>query len=167
MTTTSMSPLTLPAYEMNVKVIESVLVGLTTSNFEGYNSFADTYSTIVFNQDTTFITGDLITYSVIGEEAVPLCSPGEYFVEVIPSDPRKIRLYLSPSFIGSASFVGLEFNDQPGTHAFTLESQKNRRVNAERSFKKIPIIGGTGESVTIDRPPSTVEPGGVAVLLTV
>ncbi len=76
----------LPSYDMEVKVVESILTGITTSNFEGYNSFTNQYSTVVFDSATSFITGDLISYRVISterSEGIPLISEGEYFVEVL------------------------------------------------------------------------------------
>ena len=90
----------LPSYDMEVNVVESILTGVTTSNFEGYNSFTDEYSTVIFDSATEFITGDLISYRVIKVErsGAPFITEGEYFVEVL-DNPRKIKLYVSPSFL--------------------------------------------------------------------
>ena len=156
----------LPSYEMNVKIVESTITGISTDWFEDYNSFDMTYATLVFDAPVEFISGDLINYSVqpgIGTTAVfPICPQGEYFVEVL-SDPRKIRLFLSPSFIGSENFVPLVANDEPGTHIFTLESQRNREIVSQKAYRTIPITGES-QNITIDRPPTPVEPGKIAVL---
>ena len=156
----------LPSYTIDVDIIESTISGITTNNFADFDSFEDNYATIIFDEPVDFITGDLVTYSVqpgVGStETFPICTPGEYFVEVL-ADPRRIRLYLSPSFIGSANYVGFEDNEEPGLHIFTLESQKNRRINTQRTYRKIPITGND-QNITIDRTPSKVDPGTIAIL---
>ncbi|AIX42893.1 baseplate wedge initiator [Synechococcus phage ACG-2014f] len=156
----------LPSYDMEVKVVESILTGITTSNFEGYNSFTDQYSTIIFDSATSFITGDLISYRVISVErtGIPLITEGEYFVEVL-SNPRKIKLYVSPSFIGSDNFVGFVYNDAVGAHAFTLEEQKDRRINTKNVFKKIPFTA-TKQNITIPRTPDVTPSGSPVAVLT-
>ena len=157
----------LPSYDMEVNIVESILTGVTTSNFEGYNSFTNEYSTIIFDSPTEFITGDLVSYRVIGtdrETGVPLVTEGEYFVEIL-SNPRKIKLYVSPSFIGSDNFVGIKYNDTPGAHAFTLEEQKNRRINTKNVFKKIPFTA-TKQNITIPRTPVETPSGSPVAVLT-
>ena len=156
----------LPSYEVDVSIVESTISDIQVLNFEDYDSFSMTYSTLVFDQPVEFITGDLVTYSVqpgIGTTAVfPICATGEYYVEVLPN-PRKIRLYLSPSFIGGTNIVPLTANTEPGTHIFTLESQKDREIVTQKTYRTIPITGDT-QNITIDRPPAKVEPGKIAIL---
>ena len=156
----------LPSYDMDVNVVESSITGISTLNFEDYNSFTMTYSTLIFDQPVDFITGDLITYTVqpgIGTTAIyPICPIAEYYVQVLDS-PRKIRLYLSPSFIGGTNFVALTANDEPGTHNFTLESQKDREIVTQKTYRTIPITGDR-QNITIDRPPAIVDPGKIAIL---
>ena len=156
----------LPSYEIDVAIIESKISGITTNNFADYDSFEDNYATLIFDEPVEFITGDLLTYSVLpgigSTVSFPVCAEGEYFVEVL-ADPRRIRLYLSPSFIGSANYVGLDDNEEPGTHIFTLESQKNRIINTQRTYRKIPV-SGNDQNVTVDRTPVKVDPGTIAIL---
>ena len=68
---------------------------------------------------------------------------------------------MSPSFIGSTSFVGFVDPEQPGTHLFTLESQRTREITTKRTYRKIPV----SDSLTaIDRTPEPTTPGAIAVL---
>lgn len=155
----------LPSYEMQVKVVESIITGMTTSNVEGYNSFTNEYSTLIFDSATSFLTGDLITYKDISfGPSAPLMTEGEYFVEVL-SNPRKIKLYVSPSFIGSENFVGIVYNGEPSSHVFTLEQQKDRRINTKNVFKKIPYTGSK-QNTAIDRTPADTPSGSPVAVLT-
>ena len=149
----------LPSYEITANIVESTLVDPTVDSFEDYNSFTGEYSIILFPEEVEFYTGDLITYSVL-PGTTPLVDTGEYYVQVL-EDRRKIRLFVSPSFIGSTSFVGFVDPEQPGTHLFTLESQRTREITTKRTYRKIPV----SDSLTaIDRTPEPTTPGAIAVL---
>ena len=150
----------LPSYDITVNIVEGVLNNPTISNYEDFNSFTNLYSTIVFERETSFYTGDLITYSFTGDDAEPIISPGEYYVEVL-ADRRKIKLYVSPSFIGSENFAGLNGTTAPGDHFFTLEVQNTREIATKRVFRKIPALDTL---TSIERSPVKTEPGVVAIL---
>ena len=151
----------LPSYDIESGIVESQITDISAANLEDFNSFRGTYSTIVFDDVVSFITGDLVTYTVIGE-AEPICEPGEYFVEVLPQK-NKIRLYVSPSFIGGTNFVDLNLTTGQGRHVFTLENQKDREIIPQRIFRKIPVTRGT-QNIAIDRLPQEIEGGEIAVL---
>ena len=151
----------LPSYDIESGIVESEIVNLTTSNLEDFNSFRGTYSTIVFTSLVEFITGDLVTYSILGD-AEPICEPGEYFVEVL-EQKNKVRLYVSPSFIGGTNFVELNLTSGLGTHLFTLESQKDREIVPQNIFRKIPVTQGI-QNIAIDRLPEDIVGGEIAVL---
>ena len=151
----------LPSYDITASIVESQITSITPQNFEDYNSFTAEYATLVFDSEVDFITGDIISYSTLGT-AEPIMTPGEYYVEVL-SDRRKVRFYLSPSFIGSASFVGLTETSAPGRHIFTLESQKGRVINAAKTYRKIPLTGEE-QNITVDRVPAPTGTGVIAVL---
>ena len=158
----------LPSYDIAAAIVESTIEGFAATNLEDFNSFENNWATIVFDSAVEFITGDLITYSVqpgVGStEKFPICPEGEYIVEVL-ADPRKIRLYLSPSFIGSTNYVGCIPNTEPGTHIFTLEIQKTRTINTQRAYRKIPISESGTQNIAIERTPAET-PAGVIALLT-
>jgi hypothetical protein len=156
----------LPSYPIDVKITDAAIVGFTTNNLEDYNSFTNTYTTIVFDDVVDFITGDLVTYRTTSTRNPGFCSLGEYFVEVLP-ERRKIKLYFSPSFIGSINTVPLEIRAgvEIGAHTFTLESQNQRTIVTQRSFHKIPVnVKANKLNVSIDRPPVDTETGSIAIL---
>ena len=156
----------LPSYPINVKITDAAIVGFTTTNLEDYNSFTNTYTTIVFDDVVDFITGDLVTYKTTSTRNPGFCTLGEYFVEVL-SDKRKVRLYFSPSFIGGVNTVPLEIRPgvEIGSHTFTLESQNQRRIVTQRSYHKIPLnVKANKLNVSIDRPPVDTESGSIAIL---
>ena len=149
----------LPSYDISANIVESSLENPTQQSFEDFNSFTNEYSTIVFGTDVNFYTGDLVTYS-ISEGSTPLIEPGEYYVQVL-DDRRKIKLFVSPSFIGGTNNAGFTFTPNSGFHFFTLEEQKTREIETQRIFKKIPV---SNTLVSIDRTPEEITPGSIAVL---
>ena len=85
------------------------------------------------------------------------------------ADRRKVKLYFSPSFIGSDNTVPLEIRAgvEIGAHVFTLESQSKRKIVTQRSFHKIPLSETATENkvnVSIERPPSDITGGAIAIL---
>ena len=158
----------LPSYPIDVKIFDATVVGFTTDNLDDYNNFENNYSTIVFDEDVDFITGDLVSYRTTSVRNPGFCTPGEYFVEVQP-DRRRVKLYFSPSFIGSDNTVPLEIRPgvEIGSHVFTLESQNQRKIVTQRSFHKIPLSDTSTENrvnVSIERPPSDTAAGPIAIL---
>ena len=158
----------LPSYPIDVRIFDASIVGFTTTNLEDYNSFENNYSTIVFDDEVDFITGDLVSYRTTSTRNPGFCTLGEYFVEVL-ADRRKIKLYFSPSFIGSDNTVPLEIRAgvEIGSHIFTLESQSQRKIVTQRSFHKIPLSATATENkvnVSIERPPSDTTSGAIAIL---
>ena len=154
----------LPSYTMEVEITESSILGIATNNFTNFDKFEGEFTTLVFDNPVPFFTGDLITYSGIGTMIVPICEFGEYFVEVL-NDPRQIRLYLSPSFIGSDKVVGFNGEQSIGIHVFTLENQSSRSIKSQRTYRKIPISSTNGkQNITINRTPVETETGTIAIL---
>jgi len=129
-------------------------VGIATADVIDNN-----YTSIVFQNNVPFITGDRIYYQPSGTPIVGL-DTGDYYVQVL--DPsNKIRLYSSLSFVGTDSFLTFsDANFVNQTHRFTLYSQKSGIIGAQKLLKKFPlsesIDTGTGE-LTI--------PGSVGMLI--
>ena len=151
----------LPSYNIEASIVESTVTDINPTNLEDFNSFKGTYSTIVFPENVEFLTGDIVAYTTTGD-AKPICDIGEYYVEILPNK-KKIRLYVSPSFIGGTNFVELTLTSEPGNHIFTLFSQRNRIINPQNIFRKIPVSRGR-QNITIDRPPETIVGGEIAIL---
>lgn len=149
----------LPSYEITANIVESTLENPTNESFEDFNSFTGEYAILVFPEEVQFYTGDLVTYTV-SPRTTPIIDLGEYYVQVLP-DRRKIKLYVSPSFIGSASYVGLTETNEVGSHFFTLESQKTRQITTKRIYRKIPV---SDTLTSIDREPEPTRTGTIAVL---
>ena len=150
----------LPSYEITANIVEGSITNPTSTNYEDLVTFDTRYATLVFDAEVSFFTGDLITYSFVGDDAEPILTPGEYYVEVL-SDRRKIRLYVSPSFIGSENVAPLTPTTAPGEHFFTLESQNTRSIDTKRVFRKIPALDTLR---SIERTPVETKPGVVALL---
>jgi hypothetical protein len=112
------------------------------------------YTSIVFQNNVPFITGDRIYYQPSGTPIVGL-DTGDYYIQVLDS-PNKIRVFSSRSFVGTNNFLTFSnsnFSNQ--THKFTLYSQKSGIIDAQKLLKKFPlsqsIDTGTGE-LTIPGP---------------
>ena len=65
---------------------------------------------------------------------------GSYFVEVLASDKKTIKLYNSSSFIGSTDFVTFSVpNSGMDKHTFTLFEHRVGEIGAQKLLKKFPI----------------------------
>jgi hypothetical protein len=114
------------------------------------------YTSIVFQNNVPFISGDRIYYQPSGTPIAGL-DTGDYYIQVLDS-PDKIRVFSSRSFVGTDNFLtfGLDsiFNSQ-NQHKFTLYYQKSGIIGAQKLLKKFPlsqsIDTGTGE-LTIPGP---------------
>ena len=132
------------------------------SNSVGFTTDVDTdgtFSTIVFEVDTEFRTGDRIFYEAETTPLTGLESERDYYVEVL-SDPKRIKLYFSGSSIETGSNVAFSAPADSGLHKFTLYSQRSAKIGSQKLFKKFylgsEIETGTGESTT---------PGSVGMLI--
>ena len=145
--------------QIDVKLRKNVLdissnVGMITD----LNS-DETYSSIVFDADIDFITGDQIHYQPTGAPLVGL-ETGTYSIEKITS--RKIRLYGSNSGIGGTNqFITFNkslTNDK--SHNFTLYSQKSGLIGPQKLFKKFPLKPNLTYGIG-----KTTDPGGIGMLI--
>jgi hypothetical protein len=134
-------------YRITKDIKTSVGVGIT-------DVIDDNYTSIVFENNVPFITGDRIYYQPSGTPIVGL-DTGDYYIQVLGS-PNKIRIFSSRSFVGTDNFLTFSnsnFSNQ--THKFILYSQKSGIIGAQKLLKKFPlsqsIDTGTGE-LTIPGP---------------
>lgn len=136
-------------YRITKNIKTSVGIGIT-------DVIDNNYTSIVFQNNVPFITGDRIYYQPSATPIVGL-DTGDYYIQVLDS-PNKIRVFSSRSFVGTDNFLtfGLDsiFNSQ-NQHNFTLYSQKSRIIGAQKLLKKFrlsqSIDTGTGE-LTIPGP---------------
>jgi len=98
-----------------------------------------TYASIKFSSPSEFISGDRVFYQPENAPIVGL-ETGSYYVDVL-SNGERIRLYASPSFVGSGSYVKLTPSTTAGGgyHKFTLYSQRFNEIGAQKLFKKFPL----------------------------
>ena len=140
----------LPSVTISKNIIRYTLSDARENiQIQGYNSTTEDWSIISFvDNSLSFITGDKIYYEAESTPIIGL-STGVYYVEIQPS-ANKIKLYTSPSFIGSDQYVTFKpLPENSGKHYFTLYSQKDNKIGPQRLLKKFPfennIQDGTSE----------------------
>jgi hypothetical protein len=100
---------------------------------------SNNYTTITFSENAPFLTGDRILYKPDVDPLEGLVE-GSYFVEVLASDKKTIRLYNSSSFIGSTEFVTFSVpSSGMNKHTFTLFEHRVGEIGAQKLLKKFPI----------------------------
>jgi hypothetical protein len=121
----------LPSYE-----ITKNLFSYNASSLVNFNNDEQKYTSIRFNSEVSFLSGDRVYYSYSGSSIVGL-SEGLYYITV-SSDKKEIKLFVSRSFISIDKFVYLE-SIPSGTHTFTLLSQKTEdgKVYPQKLLKKV------------------------------
>ena len=99
----------------------------------------DTYGIIGFADPAPFFTGDKIYYTPNSTPLVGL-ETGYYYVQVLPSNNKKIKLYSSRSFIEISSNLRFSVPDSGiDSHRFTLFSQKEEEIGVQKILKKFPL----------------------------
>ena len=125
-----------------------------------FNADSDgNYNTIGFSENAPFLTGDRVYYQPNTTSLVGL-ETGSYYVEVLSSDSKKIRLYSSRSFIDGSSFLKFSVPDSGiDTHTFTLYSQRSSEIGTQKILKKFPLKS------EIKNPGKETIPGTVGMLI--
>ena len=95
------------------------------------------FAAIEFENNVPFQDGDEIFYKTSGDPYGGLENNGIYFVEVDSSNKKIIKLYTSPTFIGSSDYIKL--SDANAVHEFILTSQSFEKIGAQKLLKKFPI----------------------------
>ena len=97
------------------------------------------FTTITFADDAPFVTGDRVFYKPDGDPLVGLIE-GSYFVEIIPNNKKKIKLYNSRVFVGTEDYVTFSTPSSGiGKHTFTLFEHKSGEIAPQKIFKKFPL----------------------------
>ena len=137
----------LPSYQITTPIISKTLTEASVASGGVQDVDSDgLYTTLAFNTEVPFITGDEVIYRV-GTASTTLgmvegytgVKEGRYFVEVQP-DPKKVKLCVARSFIDAQDFI--KFAPLPtgsGTHVFTLASQSDKEVEPQALLKKFPL----------------------------
>ncbi len=121
----------LPSYE-----ITKNLFSYEVSSLVNFDNDEQKYTSIRFNSEVSFLSGDRVYYSYSDSSIVGL-SEGLYYITV-SSDKKEIKLFVSRSFISIDKFVYLE-SIPSGTHTFTLSSQRTEdgTIYPQKLLKKI------------------------------
>ena len=121
------------------------------------------------NRQIPLLTGDEIFYESTGatfnqvgvgtEIQLVGIDTGSYFVEIVGAGTSEIKLYSSRSFISGGSALELDYPksnvgvaDTSVTHTFTLYSQRSKKIQPKKSFKKFPLtpnLKNGGDDLTI------------------
>ena len=123
-------------YEITKK-INSASIDSETSL--GDRNSSNNFTTITFADDAPFVTGDRVFYKPDGDPLVGLIE-GSYFVEILPTNKKKIKLYNSRVFVGTESYLTFSTPSSGiGKHTFTLFEHKSGEIAPQKIFKKFPL----------------------------
>ena len=156
----------LPSYDIDIDVTKESIVGAAnTNNFDGFNSLNNLYSFIRFTPSASsplkLIQGDAVIYLPDGETIVGLSSGRVYYVdpqqESAGSQISRIALYNSRSQIGSASTIQVGVGSlTTGTHNFILQRHANKKLDADKILRRIPLSQNLYASSNHDTPVNDV-----------
>lgn len=141
----------LPGYNITKNIFS-----YDAKNVSDQNTETGLYSKIVFSEKISFLTGTEIYYKPSGTPIKGL-TEGVYFIEVVSRDSLKseIKLYYSSSVIGTVNYI--EFGElTPGTHNFTLRSQKEKIISAQKILRKFPLSTNIGDGKSDETVPGPV-----------
>jgi hypothetical protein len=121
----------LPSYQISKNIFK-----YTASSVVNFDTKKQKYTSIKFNTELSFLSGDRVYYSYTNTP-IPGLSEGSYYISV-SSDKTEIKLYITRSFISIDKFVYLE-SIPNGTHTFTLLSQKtdDGKIHPQKLLKRI------------------------------
>jgi len=150
----------LPSYTITKSLLTYDAVGIVTT--VDYNLNTNTYSTIKFSTPVSFFSGSEIYYNPSISPILGL-SKGIYYVQVIGTD--KIRLYNSRSVVGTDNYVKLQASSltgslPTGTHNFSLNSQKEKKLSPQKILRKFPLFPNIGDGKS-----DLTEPGYIGLLI--
>ena len=129
----------LPSYTIDKDITESTISSVIENDtIQDFNNLNEKYSTISFSDDVPFVTGDKIFYVPEGDPLVGLES-ASYFIKVVNQN-KGIKLYQSPAFIASDSFIEFGVPQNISTsHSFVLFDHYNKKITSQKILKKFPI----------------------------
>ena len=134
--------------ELNLASISS-----TSGSLQDVNIDTGLYTSILFDTNVPFVSGDRVKYIPTGQRLRGLVDDF-YYVKVSSSNPKKIKLFTSLSFLID-DVNAVEFESATTTletHTFVLYEQRSQIIDPQKVFKKFNlnqnITNGTGEKTT-------------------
>jgi len=131
-------------YNLNPKLIEN-FISFNSGFIADRDLDTDAFSTISFEDEVQFITGDKVFYEFSDKRLFNL-NNDEYYVKVINNN--SIKLFESISTIDDDKFAVKFYSDNypesnteeiSGSHIFTLSSQSNKKLSGSKILRKFPI----------------------------
>ena len=140
------------AYQIS-KGLQSISISSGSGSLTDFDNSTGLFTSILFDTNVPFISGEKVQYRASGTPLTGL-PEGAYFVKVSSTNPKKIKLFTSLSFLDLDS-NSIQFESPSSTletHTFTLFSQKSEELNPQKVLKKFTlepnIQNGTGEVTT-------------------
>ena len=134
--------------ELNLTSISS-----TSGSLQDVNIATGLYTSILFDTNVPFVSGDRVKYNPTGQRLRGLVDDF-YYVKVSSSNPKKIKLFTALSFLTDDTNA-VEFESATTTletHTFVLYDQRSQTIDPQKVFKKFNlnqnITNGTGEKTT-------------------
>ena len=132
------------------KELNKVSISSSSGSLQDLDPSTGLYTSILFDSNVPFINGEKIEYKASGAPLIGL-SEGSYYVKVSSTNPKKIKLFTSSSFLNLDS-NSLQFESSTSTletHSFISYSQKSETINPKKVLKKFTlnpnIKNGNGE----------------------
>ena len=124
----------LPDYEIDPFLFKYDIIEITN-----FSSETQRYSLLRFNETISFLTGDIVSYSFTGTQIEGLDTNLIYYIEVVGEDKRTLRLYPSPSLIGTNNYIefgSIETDISQGSHSLYLYSQREPVIYPQKLLRK-------------------------------
>ena len=140
------------AYRISRK-LNSTSISSTSGSLQDINVSTGLYTSILFDTNVPFVSGDRVKYNPTGQRLKGLVDDF-YYVKVSSSNPKKIKLFTALSFLtddtNAVEFESIQTTLE--THTFVLYDQRSQIINPQKVFKKFNlnqnITNGTGEKTT-------------------
>jgi len=146
-------------YKYRYTINKSTKIVSITSEENLFNKSSDgDYDTLGFPSAVPFISGDRIYYQPNSTPLIGL-ETGSYYVEVLPSDNKKIKLYHSLSFVGVSPIRFRIPESGVDPQSFILYSQRSNEIGVQKILKKFPLDSN------ITGPNEETIPGPIGMLI--
>ena len=123
--------------DINIKTISVDISNV--DSLSGNTDDQQDFNTIIFPEDVPFISGDKVFYSYSNGSGLVGIKTGSYYVDVIDSTKKKIKLYTAPTNIDGGQSLTFSRNTDNGIIKFDLYSQKSSIISPQKLVKKFPL----------------------------
>tara|TARA_R100001082_G_scaffold40502_1_gene21435 strand:- start:10224 stop:23180 length:12957 start_codon:yes stop_codon:yes gene_type:complete len=149
-----------------VNTIDLNIQSLVSTGLTQYNSLTEKYGIISFGSSVPFIDGDEVYYNV--SSGISTVEPvtyagletGRYYVGLVTTNPKQMKLYNSRSFIGDQDNIDLSISSGIGTtvtsHKFTLFSQKSNVIGPQKLLKKFSLDSTINRGTQVKTPTGSI-----------